>query len=118
VLDNAGKPVADDDLPPMLLLPIVAYAERYPALPIFAIVKCLLDVWQDAELAYVDDDWMGSFDRLATRRLDAMEAIELARRRELQRPLREAKWVQLPESRRSPVVIAPSYAAGEASRYG
>jgi hypothetical protein len=59
-----------------VLLPVLAYAERYPSVPIFMIVECLLDTWRDASLTYVDDDWMGSFDRLATARLADLNEVE------------------------------------------
>jgi hypothetical protein len=63
-------------MPAMALLPVLAYAERYPGLPVFAIVECLLDAWRDAALTYVDDDWMASFDGLATERLDRLATVE------------------------------------------
>jgi hypothetical protein len=68
----------DDDgrMPAMVLLPVLAYAERYPALPVFSIVECLLDAWRDAALTYIDDDWMGSFDHIVTERLDHLMASE------------------------------------------
>jgi hypothetical protein len=67
----------DDRLPAMVLLPVLAYAERFPTLPVFSIVQCLLDAWRDASLTYIDDDWMGSFDRLATERLNTLVTIDL-----------------------------------------
>jgi hypothetical protein len=70
----------------MVLLPVLAYAERYPSLPVFTIVQCLLDAWRDASLTYVDDDWMGSFDRMATERLKALVAIDLTE------PPRRTRW--------------------------
>jgi hypothetical protein len=74
----------DDRIPPMTLLPVITYAERFPTIPVFSIVECLLGAWRDASLTYIDDDWMGSFDQLATERLTGLVAIEpvvLARRR-------------------------------------
>lgn len=66
--------------PPAALLPVVAYAERFPTLPVFTVVECLLDTWRDASLTYVDDDWMASFDHLATERLTNLVAQSPTRR--------------------------------------
>jgi hypothetical protein len=69
-------PAINERLPPMVVLPVIPYAERFPTVPVFSIVECLLETWRDTSPAYVDDDWMTSFDRLATARLTQLVDVE------------------------------------------
>lgn len=73
MIDAQAQAGFDDRLPPMILLPVIAYAERFPSLPVFSIVECLLAAWRDALPATIAEDRKQSFDAMALRRLTELQ---------------------------------------------
>lgn len=72
--DDKARTGSQPPMPATALPPVVAYAERFPTLPLVTVVECLLDTWHEVSSGNVDDDRTTSFDRLATERLSNLVA--------------------------------------------